>query len=117
MSTKTKNKKYSFNGKIWKYKGKSGWYFITLPKSLSQKIRRNHGFDEEGWGRLKTLAKIGGSEWNTAIWYDSKIKSYLLPVKSLIRKSEQIEKNSKVAGILVLENSIKLTGKLKFKVT
>lgn len=46
--------------------------------------------DEEGWGRLKAIAKIGGTEWQTAIWFDSKKKTYLLPLKADIRKKEQL---------------------------
>ena len=36
----------------------------------------------EGWGRLKATAKIGNSEWATAIWFDTKINTYLLPLKA-----------------------------------
>ncbi len=100
---KAKTKSYKFKEKVWKYKGKGGWHFITLPKNISQKIRKNHGLDEEGWGRLKTLAKIGQSQWKTAIWYDSKSKAYLLPVKSLIRRAENIQKDSAISVIVVLD--------------
>lgn len=96
---------YQFKAKIWKYKGKSGWHFITLPKVLTKKIRKNHGHDEEGWGRLKTVATIGQSNWKTAIWYDSKYQSYLLPVKSEIRKREQIKDDSSVTVTLVIDKT------------
>ena len=33
---------------------------------------------------------IGNSEWKTAIWFDSKKKTYLLPIKAEIRKKEKI---------------------------
>mgnify|MGYP006080990043 CR=1 FL=1 len=104
-NSNSKSKTYNFSGKVWKYKGQAGWHFITLPKKLSIEIRKSHGNDEEGWGRLKTLAKIGGSEWKTAIWYDSKIDAYLLPVKSQIRKVEGIKLDSKIQVILQLEES------------
>lgn len=91
MTSKTK---YAFKAKIWKFKGKGGWHFITLPKIVSKKIRKLHGLDEEGWGRLKTQAEIGNSQWNTAIWFDSKIGSYLLPVKSDVRKKENLQISS-----------------------
>ncbi len=83
--------KYSFRAKVWKYKGKAGWYFVTLPKLLSAKIRKNHGISEEGWGRLKTAAQVGKSKWNTAIWFDTKTASYLLPLKLDVRKKEGIK--------------------------
>ncbi|MBK7844180.1 MAG: DUF1905 domain-containing protein [Bdellovibrionales bacterium] len=46
---------------------------------------------EEGWGRLKATESIGKTHWQTAIWHDSKFKSYLLPIKSAVRKDESIE--------------------------
>ena len=45
----------------------------------------NQGF-EEGWGRLRVTAKIGELKWKTAIWYDTKLDTYLLPLKTEIRK-------------------------------
>jgi hypothetical protein len=88
--------KYSVSAKVWKYKGHAGWYFITLPKALSKKIRSKHGISEEGWGRLKTTATIGKSKWKTAIWYDTKAQGYLLPLKSVIRKKEKIAADTNV---------------------
>jgi hypothetical protein len=86
-----KAKSYGFKSKIWKYKGPASWHFVTLPKGLAIKIRKNHGYSEEGWGRLQVAAQVGESNWKTAIWYDSKAKSYLLPIKAPIRKVQNIK--------------------------
>lgn len=77
---------YKFNAKLWKYKGPASWHFLTLPKALSKKIRLKHGLQEEGWGRLRALACIRDEKWQTSIWFDTKIGSYLLPIKSNLRK-------------------------------
>ncbi len=102
-----KLEKYSFRGTIWKSRGLGGWHFVTLPKSVSVKIRKNHGRDEEGWGRLKATAVINETEWTTAIWFDTKAESYLLPVKTSVRKAESLAIDSKISGTLILtkENS------------
>lgn len=84
--------KYTFSAKIWY----SEWYFVSLPKEMAQEIRDNFGQFEEGWGRLKSTAKIGNSEWKTAIWFDTKNQTYLLPVKADIRKKEKIGVDSEV---------------------
>jgi hypothetical protein len=102
---RAKIKKYSLKGKLWKYKGSNGWHFITLPKGLSKDIRKNHGLSEEGWGRLKTTANIGKARWDTAVWFDTKHQSYLLPVKATVRKSEKIEAGSSVAVELLFLDS------------
>lgn len=83
--------KYEFSAKVWQYSSPGGWYFISLPTDISKEIRENLKWQEEGWGRLKARAKIGNSEWETAIWFDSKHNAYLLPLKAEIRKKENIE--------------------------
>lgn len=85
-----KNIQYQFAAKPWQHQGPGGWYFVSLPVKLSKEIRTVFKMDEEGWGRLKAIAKIGGTEWQTAIWFDSKKKTYLLPLKADIRKKEQL---------------------------
>jgi len=57
---------------------------------MSIEIRENFKQLEEGWGRMQVTAKIGKSEWKTAIWFDTKQDTYLLPLKAEIRKRENI---------------------------
>jgi hypothetical protein len=78
--------KFSFKAKLWKYEGPRGWCFVTVPKVTAKQIRKIFGESEQGWGRLKTTAKTGTTIWETAVWYDTKADSYLLPVKTSIRK-------------------------------
>ncbi len=103
MNTKGKQKKYSFKGKVWKYKGLAGWHFVTLPRRLSKTIRKIHGLSEEGWGRLKANASVGRCKWQTAIWYDTKAISYVLPIKAFIRKTERLGAGSSITVVLRLQ--------------
>ena len=41
-------------------------------------------------------AKIGNTQWETAIWFDTKLDTYLLPLKAEIRKKEKIETEKEV---------------------
>lgn len=81
---------YSLKARLWKYDGPAGWVFVTLPKTLAKKIRTQHSASEEGWGRLKVNARIGQTSWATAIWFDTKAQSYLLPLKLDVRKKEKL---------------------------
>lgn len=87
--------KYEFTSTVWKYNSPAGWHFVSLPEKLAKEIRTNLKWQEEGWGRLKAVAKIGNSEWETAIWFDTKMKTYLLPLKAEIRKKEDIIEGKK----------------------
>ncbi len=81
---------YQFSGDAWQHGGAGSWFFVTLPKPMSSEIRNIFKSEEEGWGRLKVTAKIGNTEWKTSIWFDSKRRLYLLPLKSEIRKKQKI---------------------------
>jgi hypothetical protein len=83
--------KYLFSNKLWQHSSPGGWYFITLPEGLAKEIRETLKWQEEGWGRLKVLAKIDNIEWATAIWFDTKMNTYLLPIKAVIRKKGNLE--------------------------
>ena len=85
--------KYEFKAQPYQYSSTpemNGWTFVSLPQDIAMEIRDNFKRQEEGWGRLKILAKIGNSEWETSIWFDTKADTYLLPLKAIIRKKENI---------------------------
>ncbi|WPR70238.1 DUF1905 domain-containing protein [Flavobacterium sp. NG2] len=87
--------KYEFSEKPWQHSSPGGWYFVSLPKEMAKEIRCSLKLEEEGWGRLKAIAKVGKTEWKTAIWFDTKANTYLLPLKAEIRKKENIEMTKK----------------------
>jgi hypothetical protein len=93
---------YSFSSKVWQYKGQGGWYFVSLPEALSAEIRAALKSEEQGWGRLKVTAQIGKYDWETAIWFDTKANTYLLPLKADIRRKEKIEANQMVQVMLAI---------------
>ncbi|MEM9847377.1 MAG: DUF1905 domain-containing protein [Bacteroidota bacterium] len=82
---------YDFSGKLWRYAGKGGWYFVSLPSEISKEIRANMKWQEEGWGRMKATATVGGVECETAIWFDKQRAVYLLPIKADVRKKAKLE--------------------------
>lgn len=88
---------YSFSAKPWEHAGPGSWHFVALPKKLAKEIRKTSGNHEEGWGRLKATARIGQSEWKTAIWFDTKQDTYLLPLKAEVRKKETIQPGKRVS--------------------
>lgn len=88
--------KYEFSTSLWKHSSPGAWHFVSLPKNISKEIRENLRWQEEGWGRMKALSKIGHFEWETAIWFDTKMDTYLLPIKAEVRKKSNLEINKKI---------------------
>lgn len=92
--------RFEFSAKPWRYTAPAAWHFISLPVKLSKEIRKALQSEEEGWGRLKATARIGNSEWKTAIWFDTKMNCYLLPLKAEIRKKEKLETGKEIKVIV-----------------
>ena len=79
----------TFDGEIFRWDARltDSWYFTALPDDLSAQIReipRPH----RGFGSVRVLARVGGSEWRTSIFPDSSHGSYVLPLKKAIRDAE-----------------------------
>lgn len=94
-----KGVKYEFSAKVCHYSSSGsnmGWYVVFLPANMSKEIRESLKCLEEGWERMKITAKIGNSDWQTAIWFDTKHDTYMLPIKGEIRKKEKIEIDEEV---------------------
>ena len=82
--------KYKFRTRMWKHHSPGGWHFVSLPKKMSKEIRENLQWQEEGWGRMKASARIGELIWETAIWFDTKLDAYILPIKAEIRRKSNL---------------------------
>jgi len=97
--------KYEFSASAYQYSSAEemcGWTFVSLPQELSAEIREKFKHMEEGWGRMKVTARLGGSEWDTAIWFDTKQNAYLLPLKAKIRKQENIVLDKELQIIILV---------------
>ncbi len=88
--------RYQFSATVWQHSAPGGWYFVSLPKELAAEIRQHIKWQEEGWGRMRATATIRGTTWETAIWFDTKLGTYLLPIKAVIRGKERITIDSEV---------------------
>jgi len=77
---------YQFRAKLWQHQAEGRCHFVSLPEEISIEIRTHHQQFEEGWGRLNAKVELNEYAWETAIWYDTKRTTYLLPIKAAIRK-------------------------------
>lgn len=82
---------------LWGYDSGSPWHFISVPKKESIQIKKDFGKLSRGWRSLPIEAKIGGTSWKTSIFLDSRTKTYLLPLKLSVRKSEDIFEGEQVS--------------------
>ena len=96
------SKRHKFKAAVWLYPGKAAWYFVTLPKVLSGRIKLLTFDRKSAWGSVKVEATIGKTSWKTSLFPDSKAGAYVLPIKAEVRKRENIAAGSAVAVALAL---------------
>lgn len=86
--------KISIRGKVWKYEGPAGWYFLSIDKKTSKRLDTYKG-RRVAWGYIPVRARVQNTEWNTTL-FPSKGGLYLLAIKASVRKKEHIEEGDMV---------------------
>jgi len=82
------SKVFLIKGEMWRWHGDGGWHFLTIDKKTSEKIK-NIG-NSYGAGFIKTKVSVGKSIWETALFPNSKEKTYLISIKKKIREQENL---------------------------
>jgi hypothetical protein len=77
-----------FSGELWFWKGPAPWHFVTVPDEQCGALEATAGLVTYGWGMIPVAARIGGTGWTTSLW--PKDGSYLVPVKTWVRKAEDL---------------------------
>jgi hypothetical protein len=86
-----KGKSYKVAGKVWLYPGElANWHFFTIPKKESSELREAYKGLTKGWGSLPVEVTIGKTTWTTSIFPDSKSGTFILPIKAMVRKKEEV---------------------------
>lgn len=80
---------FRIKGKVWRYPGPAGWYFVNTGKKVAADIRFLEGLYKVGWGYVRVSAKVGHTRWETTL-FPSKQHGYLLAIKASVRKQEEI---------------------------
>ena len=91
---------YRIRTKVWRYPGKGGWHFATLPRRESAEIRARFGANAKGWGSLPVRVRVGHSEWATSLFPEKQSSCYLFAIKAEIRKKEQISPGDTIAALV-----------------
>lgn len=83
-----------FSGAIWYWRGPAPFFFVTVPDEQSRELKAVSGFVTYGWGMVPVIARIGKTEWKTALF--PKDGRYLVPLKDSVRKAEKLEEGDTV---------------------
>ena len=68
-----------FSAKLFRYPGKGGWTFVTVPKKYTPPVTH-------GWGRTPVVATVDDYQWKTSVWHGK--TGTLLAVPKIARKAK-----------------------------
>lgn len=81
----------TFRAKVWTQESTGAWHFVTLPATLSKRIRTLTTGQLKPFGSFHVKARTGLSRWETSLFMDTKREAFLLPVKADVRRKEKIK--------------------------
>lgn len=79
---------FEFNGKIFHWRGPAPFLFVAIPDKQSRDIKAISREVTYGWGVIPVHARIGKTEFTTSLF--PKDGRYLVPIKVVVQKSEDI---------------------------
>lgn len=82
--------KYRFEASLYLWSAQDNWYFVNLPKGISDEIREVSAPFRRGFGSVRVDVTCGSSTWRTSVFPDSRAGCYILPVKAEVRKRESL---------------------------
>lgn len=91
----------AFSGEVWFWRGPAPWYFVTVPDDGCRELHRVSGRVTYGWGMIPAVVTVGSSTWSTALW--PKDGRYIVPVRTEIRRREEVDEGDIVTVRLTVE--------------
>jgi hypothetical protein len=88
--------KYEFqiSGLIFEWRGPAPFHFVRIPTDQGEQIKTEANLLSYGWGVIPIHGQIGKTEFTTSLI--PKDGSYLIPIKDVVRKGEQLEIDDEV---------------------
>ena len=78
-----------FAGPVIEWRGPAPFYFVPLPDEEAASIREVAAIAMYGWGVIPVEARIGEVAFTTSLF--PKDGGYLVPIKALVQRAEQLD--------------------------
>jgi hypothetical protein len=85
---------FKFEGKIFEWRGPAPHYFVAVPEEQSRDLKAIQSLVTYGWGVIPVQVQIGDTSFKTSLF--PKGDRFLVPIKLVVRKAEQLEEGDSV---------------------
>lgn len=85
---------FEFSGVIFHWRGPAPYLFVAVPPKQSNEIKAVSGLVTYGWGVIPVHVRIGRTEFTTSLF--PKDGKYLVPIKMLVQKAENVKEGDEV---------------------
>ncbi len=85
---------FEFTALVWTWRGPAPFFFVTVPAEVAKQLKDLERLVTYGWGMIPATVTIGRTRWTTALW--PKDGAYVVPLKTAVRRAEQIEEDDSV---------------------
>jgi hypothetical protein len=89
-----------FSAEVIYWRGPAPFYFAPVPDTQAKKIKAMASELTYGWGVIPARVKIGKTEFTTSLF--PRQGGYMVPIKDVVRKAEDIDVDDKVTVNLFL---------------
>lgn len=90
-----------FSGEIFYWRGPAPWFFVAVPEPEAAAIESASAQVTYGWGMIPATVTLNETAWYTALW--PKDGSYIVPLKSWVRKAEGVDEGDVVTLRLAID--------------
>lgn len=90
-----------FTAPVFEWRGPAPYYFVRVPEDDALLIQETAAAVTYGWGMIPVTARIGETEWTTSLW--PKEGSYVVPLKDVVRRTEQVVEDDAVTVRLEID--------------
>ncbi|MBK7781758.1 MAG: DUF1905 domain-containing protein [Ardenticatenia bacterium] len=80
---------FEFEAAAISWRGPAPFVFVPVPPEISDEIKSVSKAITYGWGVIPATVRIGGTTFSTSLFPRQGI--YLVPVKVLVQKAEQVD--------------------------
>ena len=95
---------FEFEAAAISWRGPAPFVFVPVPPEISDDIKSVSKAITYGWGVIPVIARIGGTTFTTSLFPRQGI--YLVPVKVLVQKAEQVD----IGDLVIVRLEIDLRG-------